>query len=181
LASRITALQEHVIRSGHARGLLDHEVAKAAGVSVATVKRYRRKLGLSANCARNRLGRAGEEYFASLARQAGLHVAWPQVRNAPFDVLVNGWRVDVKTARPDRRGWVRLRLPGVRRSFRGRYAYGKAYARDSDVIACVVVPSSEYALHGVVLLPSCDAKGRWLRPEEFRMPDWSLLRDAAAA
>jgi len=42
--NRITEAQIDAIRLAHSDGLLDNAIAKRAGVSIATVKRYRVKL-----------------------------------------------------------------------------------------------------------------------------------------
>ncbi len=137
----ITDLQVQHIRDAHAHGLLDSNIAQHAGVSMASVKRYRSKLGLETHSATAQRGSYGERLFAGLAQDQGLEVTWRTQENAPHDLTVAGHRVDVKTALQDAGVW-RFRLPEYRSSFLGQYAYSKSYSDDCDVLALVCLFST---------------------------------------
>lgn len=92
----------------HAQGLLNHDLSAHLGISVATVKRWKRRLGLDVT------------HAGSL--------------DAPFDLYISGRRVDVKAATysPAYRGWG-FRLPRERSSFNNTARRtAKEYERDCD-------------------------------------------------
>lgn len=137
----ITKLKLQYILDAHASGLLDPDIAKHAGVSLASVKRYRSKLGLETHCTTAQRGSYGERLFAGLAQNQGLEVTWRTRENAPHDLTVAGRRVDVKTALRDAGVW-RFRLSEYRSSFLGKYTYFKNYQEDCDVLALVCLFST---------------------------------------
>lgn len=123
----------------HAQGQLNHELAAALGVSVATVKRWKRVLSLGANCPDNLLGLEAERFVLTEARARGLTAAHSGPHSHPFDLVISGQRVDVKAASysPAYRGW-RFRLPRWRSSFNSTARRTpKAYERDCEWLALV--------------------------------------------
>ena len=131
-----TALIESITQA-HSRGLCDQDIARYADISISSVKRHRNTLGLETRSITARRGSYGEKLFAGLAEDRGLEVAWRSRENASYDLLVEGQRVDVKTAMREMGGVWRFRLSEVRSSFMGQYQYRKDYARDADVLALV--------------------------------------------
>ena len=135
--NRITPAQVHAIQLAHADGLLDNAIAERAGVSVATVKRYRTKLGLETHCVTTLRGREGERRVAEVARLAGLEVQWRERDGERHDLIIGGLRVDVKAAMQDENDTWRFSLPTIRASYYGRYSYPKDYEQDCEVVALV--------------------------------------------
>jgi hypothetical protein len=125
------------LHDGHHKGMLDHELARHANMSISSVKRYRNKHGLKTNCETTKRGTAGEETVAFLAQERGLTVEWPRSHNGAYDLRINNRRVDCKAAMQEADGQWRFRLSSTRRSFYGKYQYAKDYAADCDVIALV--------------------------------------------
>ena len=129
------------IQLAHAAGLLDDAIAASAGVSLATVKRVRTRLGLKTNSVMAQRGRHGEEVVAQAARARGFKVEWRTHDTEKYDLLVSGLRVDVKTTMQQHDSSWRLRLPKLRNSFGARYQYPKDYAADCEVIVlCGLYP-----------------------------------------
>ncbi|GBF07532.1 hypothetical protein DAERI_150050 [Deinococcus aerius] len=132
----------------HARGLKDHELAALFRVSLSTIKRRREALGLGSNCPRNNVGRLGEQLVARHLTDLGLSVTPTEGHNAPSDLLVNGWRVDVKVghhrANPGTgRDAVEFHVPARRSSDMDKYSYPKNYQRDTDFFALAVLSGQE--------------------------------------
>ncbi|GGS15622.1 hypothetical protein GCM10008961_03830 [Deinococcus knuensis] len=143
------------VRAAHARGLTDAGVAAEVGVSIATVKRVRSRLGLKTKCVTALRGREGEELVAAAAQALGLNVEWRPVEGAPHDLMIEGLRVDAKTTQADVQGRCRFRLGGARQSYYNRYSYAKDYVRDCELLALVCLPSdggppSVYFLNSVL-------------------------------
>jgi len=145
----ITQTQVQLISEAHTVGLLDLAIAEYAGVSLSTVKRVRKKLGLQTNCQTTLRGRLGERIVAERAQQRGLGVEWRQYDNHPYDLIIQGHRVDAKAAMQLSDGTWKFRLHETRRSFHGRYRYHKDYARDCDVVVlvCLSLDGSEPTLY----------------------------------
>ena len=143
----LTAVQEV-----HALGLLDHQIAQHVGVSLNTVKRYRKLLGLVSNCPRNAAGKLAEQLTAAILRSQGLEVTVAPGHNPRFDLLVSGLRVDVKDGRARPKGAVQFDLRTKRPSNRRQYFYTKDYRRDTDFLALAVVVKG--VLTHLYLLPS---------------------------
>lgn len=123
---------------------------------MSTVKRRREKHGLGSNCPNNNKGQLGEQLVAEYFRQQGLEVTLPAKTGGPYDLLVNGLRVDVKVgqARTTEGGLsYQFRLPVTRSSYRASKTYGKNYAVDADLLALAVLKQDE--LVHLYLLP-CD-------------------------
>ncbi|WP_019010312.1 hypothetical protein [Deinococcus aquatilis] len=133
----ITAAQTRAIQAAHADGLLDADIAQRAQVSISTVKRVRRKLGLATHCKTARRGRLGEQQVAASATARGLSVVWRARDDDKYDLWIEGKRVDAKATLQGRNGTWHFRLPVMRSSFLGRYAYEKDYERDCEVVALV--------------------------------------------
>ena len=142
-----------LIQEAHGKGLLDADIAQHAGVSLATVKRGRIQLGLATHYPNALRGRLGEQLVAQAAEQQGLEVQWRPFDNAPYDLGIQGRRVDVKatTLRPD--GSLKFRCPLNRTSFFGQYEYPKNLAKDCDVVALTGLTSDQH-LACLYLLPS---------------------------
>lgn len=134
--------RDEQVRAAHARGLTDAAVAAEVGVSIATVKRIRARLGLKTKCVTALRGREGEEQVAAAAQALGLHVEWRPVEGAPHDLMIEGLRVDAKTTQADERGHCRFRLGGARQSYYNRYSYAKDYVRDCELLALVCLPAA---------------------------------------
>ncbi|GGJ23567.1 hypothetical protein [Deinococcus roseus] len=152
------------ILEGHRLGLLDRELAVYAEVSLATVKRYRSKLGLSANCTRNQLGQTGEAFLKQEAEHRGLH-AEASISGAAFDLRIDGLRVEVKTSETKQGEAFRFRLQEKRVSHYGQYQYTKSYQEDCDVLALVCMDQetgettvyfieSQFAPHDIRIKPN---------------------------
>ena len=130
----ISNVQITQIQLAHAAGLLDGAIAHSAGVSLSTVKRVRKNLGLETNSVTALRGRQGEKVAAQAARTRGLKVEWRTHDTAKHDLVVSGLRVDVKTAMQQPDGTWKYRLPKIRASFGHQYEYPKDYAADCEVI-----------------------------------------------
>jgi hypothetical protein len=110
----ITALQVQQIKDAHTAGMLDPAIAQHAGVSLATVKRYRDRLGLSTHCVTAQRGKLGEQLVAAEAARLGLTVDWHAQESDGHDLLINGQRVDAKAAMQLTDGVWRFRTPRIR-------------------------------------------------------------------
>lgn len=151
----LTSTQKALVQTAHSQGLLDREIASRSGVSLSSVKRIRKDLALPTNCPINRRGRKGEQLVADAARRRGLTVEWRELDGEKFDLIIQGLRVDVKTAAPSPDGRWRFRLPDTRPSFYGQYSYGKDYAADTDLIILAALDTTETTAEFYVL-PSRD-------------------------
>lgn len=148
------------LTAAHARGLKDHELAALFRVSLSTIKRRREALDLGSNCPGNNIGKLGEQLVARHLSDLGLSVTPTEGHNAPFDLWVNGWRVDVKVGRHranpgSGRDAVEFHVPSRRSSNMHEYSYPKDYQRDTDFFALVVLSGQE--LIHLYLLPA----SRW--------------------
>lgn len=174
----ITQHQQQLIVQAHAEGHLDPAVARIAGVSIATVKRYRNKFKLKTTCETALRGEQGEELTFHEAVRRGMKAEWREGHNDKYDLYVNDERVDAKASMQCADGSWRFRLPAERTSFFGQYAYAKHYAQDCEVVALVALypdgREPDFYLLGSKTLPS-DVR---IRPggvyDAFRN-DWSLL------
>ena len=139
----ISSTQITQIQLAHAAGQLDAAIAASAGVSLATVKRVRTKLGLETHCVTAQRGRHGEEVVAQAAQTRGLKVEWRAHDTEKYDLLVSSLRVDVKTAMQQVDSTWKFRLPRMRASFGAQYWYPKDYAADCEVIVlCCLYPDA---------------------------------------
>lgn len=160
----ISAQQVQLIQAAHAGGLLDRQIAEAAGVSVATVKRVRVRLGLMTNCVTAQRGREGEEFVAALAAARGLDVVWRQENGEGHDLVIAGRRVDVKTAMQMQDGSWRFRLGSIRQSYFNTHQYEKDYAKDCDVLVVVCQEKDGRHTHVFFLESACAVASVRLRP-----------------
>lgn len=135
----ITTTQVQRIRDAHAAGKLDPAIAQAAGVSIATVKRYRDRLGLETNSEATRRGKLGERLVAQEAISRGFEIEWREHENDVYDLYINDQRVDAKASMQLTDGSWRFRLSHWRSSFFGQYRYYKDYAADCEVVALVAL------------------------------------------
>lgn len=124
----------------NALGARDNRIAKEVGVSLSTVKRYRKAQALTQNCPSNALGAKGEAIVADAARARNFKVELRKRNSEAYDFKINGFLVDVKTARENVNGTYRFRLAATRRSYYGKYKYAKDYSSDCDMVALVCVP-----------------------------------------
>lgn len=139
---------EAKLRSLHTLGLKDAQLAQALGVSHASLKRYKRTLGLGSNCVHNNRGKLGEQAVESLLRAQGYSVA-PAPSGHPYDLLVSGTvRVEVKTSMVTEGEW-RFKLPENRKSLYGKYRYRKHYREDSDLTVLVGLGKDNSATYWV--------------------------------
>ncbi|MBI0445362.1 hypothetical protein [Deinococcus sp. DB0503] len=136
------------LAAAHACGLKDSELAELFGASRSTIKRRRETLGLPGNCPRNTTGKLGEQLVAAYLTGQGFKVTPIGGHNPPSDLLVNGWRVDVKASRDVetlRSGLtsVQFRLPSLRSSNMSEYRHRKDYQRDTDFFALAALAGQE--------------------------------------
>ena len=110
----ITPDQQLIIVQAHGEGHLDPAIAHLAGVSIATVKRYRTKLGLETNCVTAKRGKLGEQLTFDEAERRGLKAEWRVKHNGEFDLYVSDQRVDAKASMQLADGSWRFRLPETR-------------------------------------------------------------------
>jgi len=125
--------------AAHAQGLRDRELAARFRVGLETVRRRRAQLGLGSNCPNNNKGRHAEALVTALLTAQGAEVQ-PQAYHAHHDLLVNGWRVDVKAGRTRVHRKVtslEFRLPERRNSNLNTASYPKDYQQDTDFFALV--------------------------------------------
>ncbi|WP_135228709.1 hypothetical protein [Deinococcus fonticola] len=143
--------QKHVdptaFMAAHAAGLKDAELAAMFSISRATVKRRRKEFRLGSNCLSNNKGALGEQLVAEFMRREGLNVT-ETASKAPYDLLVNGLRVDVKVGlrRPSAHIAVpsyQFRLPPLRTSYQASKVYSKDYQRDTDYLALAVIENDQ--------------------------------------
>lgn len=180
---QITHQQQAAIRAAHTLGLTDAEAAAHAGVSVSTVKRHRGKMGLQTKSRAVQLGKKGESLLTQMAQARGLTTQPRLLENDPYDLIIEGQLVDVKTTEISSDGSWKFHLPRQRTSFYGQYTYPKNYSADCDVIALVCLKALEDP--DVYFLPSGDVPtlveirsgGRFASKRN----DWSLLLPASAA
>ncbi|MVN85315.1 hypothetical protein GO986_00830 [Deinococcus sp. HMF7620] len=140
------------LAAAHARGLKDNELAQHFGLSLSSIKRRKKALNLGSNHQPNSTGTLGERLVAEHLVTLGLtvHVMPP---GSPYDLLVNGWRVDVKTSATSRHGegrHFRYVLPEVRPSFHGQHLYAKDYAADANFLLLVVLQNERLSAAYVV-------------------------------
>lgn len=175
---RISNEQIHLIRQAYALGFLDNGIAVYAGVSVATVKRYRGQMGLKTNCKTALRGELGERLVAEEAGRRGHRVEWRRKASEKFDLYVNDLRVEVKTALQSEDSSWRFRLPTKRSSYFGQYEYSKDYGGDCEVIALVALypdgRTPDYYLFPSKTV-SQDVRIRLPSIYDASKNDWSLL------
>lgn len=114
---------------GIGEGGLANKVARTGGFAV-----WARRLGLRLKGTETHRGQAWEAREARALRELGASVEW-QSTKAPFDLLVNGLRVDVKSAQ-----WTEYR-PGDR-VVRGYVFAGLRGGKGCDVFDLVCVAGS---------------------------------------
>ena len=135
----ITALQVQQIKAAHTAGMLDPAIAQHAGVSLATVKRYRDRLGLSTHCITAQRGRLGEQLVAAEAARMGFSVDWHDNQHDGHD------RRSAAAALTSRPPWNSRTAPGAsdcRASgavFSVSSLIRKNYAEDCEVIGLVAL------------------------------------------
>lgn len=173
----ISAEQVHLIEEAYRAGKLDPGIAQSAGVSLATAKRYRQKLGLKTNSVTALRGEEGEQLVAAAASDRGLSVVPRTVNNDRSDFVIQGQRVDVKATIQLADGSWRFRLPRERRSFYGGYTYPKDYAADCELVILVALRSPGQP--DFYLLPThdlpLDLRIRAGGPYDAIRNDWGLL------
>ncbi|NTY00450.1 hypothetical protein [Deinococcus sp. JMULE3] len=174
----ITKHQQQLIVEAHQAGHLDPEIARLAGVSLATVKRYRARLGLKTHCVTALRGEEGEARTFAEAQRLGFRVEWRPGHNDKYDLYVGGERVDAKAGMQGADGSWRFRLAARRSSFYGRYSYAKNYVQDCEAVVLVALYPDGRQPDFYVLssrsLPS-DIRIRRGGPYEPFRDDWSLL------
>ncbi|WP_152550588.1 hypothetical protein [Deinococcus sp. RL] len=135
----ISALQLALVTEAHSLGYSDAAIARHAQISLSSVKRCRVRLGLPTTSVTQQRGKLGERLVAQLAASRGLRVVWSPRHDARHDLVIQGARVDVKTALRRTDGTWRFRLPATRPSFRSQYQYRKDYAADSELLALLAL------------------------------------------
>lgn len=152
-------IDEPAFIAAHALGYKDAELAALFSISLATVKRRRQRLGLGSNCPHNNRGKLAERLTEQHFSAAGLEVTPATHHQAPFDLLVNGWRVDVKLGycRSSRSGTAaayEFRLEASRSSHFMTHKYSKDYQRDTDFLALVILNEQQSGVKCLYLLPA---------------------------
>ncbi|WP_152550682.1 hypothetical protein [Deinococcus sp. RL] len=140
------------LAAAHARGHTDLELAELFGASLSTIKRRKEALHLGSNHVPNTTGVLGERLAAEHLAELGMAVH-PMPPGSPYDLLVNGWRVDVKTSATPRKGGgrrYRYVLPEVRPSLYGQRRYAKDYEADADYLLLVVLRDGQLSTAYVV-------------------------------
>lgn len=127
------------IEEAHSFGWLDPDIACHAGVSLSTVKRAQTELGSETHSVTVQRGKLGEKLFAQAAKERDLQVQWRERENGPYDLMIAGQRVDVKTTMQRSDDSCYFRLSNQRTSYFSRYQYPKNYQRDCKVIALVAL------------------------------------------
>lgn len=139
--------------AAHATGLKDHELAAHFGVGLETVRRRRKVLELGSNCPNNNKGKQAEALVTEHLTALG-HTVTPQDYHAHHDLLVNGWRVDVKAGRVrvhKHMTALEFRLPVRRKSNHNTAIYEKNYQQDTDFFALVTFQDQK--LTNVYIVP----------------------------
>lgn len=147
-SSRIV-IDPEALRLVHALGLTDRRMAEHFGVSLSTLKRHKRRQALGSTHRATQTGRLGERLSAEHLQALGMTVE-PMPQGAPYDLLVNGWRVDVKTSSVPTNGRYRYHLAEERPSFHGQYRYAKDYDADTDFLLLAVVKDMQLSAAYVV-------------------------------
>lgn len=164
--------------AAHMAGLKDHVLAQHFAVSVSTIKRWRKRLALPGNDFRNNQGKLGERLVAEEFTRQGFSVRHLPVGH-PFDLLVGGRRVEVKTSATPHGSQYRFRLNEHRSSNHARYRYGKTYQRDSDFIVLAILEGT--ALKRLYVLPTALWKPSIvIRPDSPFCP-YAAYQDAVEA
>lgn len=167
------------IEALYAQGLNDTEIASRLGCSPRTVANYRREKGLPSNAHHMQTARYGERLVVEQGQASG----WPTShmaelhRDHPFDVLINGWRAEVKTVHDSED-------PGVFKFFlspnrRGIYAdpsQFKDYAQDCDFVVLVCKPRTGQEPQVFVMTPA--ETGEYVRINLNQPHDYEQYRDA---
>lgn len=138
-------------RAAHAAGAKNTELAQQFGISPATVKRHKQKLGLGSNCPHNNRGKLGEQLVAEYLTEQGVEVVFAEP-GAPADLHVGNFRVEVKVMTSRAGGSAQVKLPALRGSNHNGYWYPKDYQRDADILALAVLAGER--LSHLYLLPS---------------------------
>lgn len=135
----------------HALGFNNQDIATLLDLSISTVKRYKRALGLSSNDLRNNLGKLGEQLVAHVLTQHGFTVQ-RMPEGHPYDLQTEAWRLEVKTSATAVKGSYRFRLNTRRSSNHAQYRYAKDFQRDSDFLLLAIV--RETALEHLYCIPT---------------------------
>ena len=133
----ISNQQLEQLKYGHQHGMLDHQLAAHANMSISSVKRNRKLLGLETNSVTAKLGSSGEQIIAFLATERELKVELRPTNGEVYDLKINGLRVDCKSTIQQPDGTWRFRLSSSRSSFYGAYTYQKDYVKDCEVLALI--------------------------------------------
>ncbi|UBV43253.1 hypothetical protein LAJ19_03280 [Deinococcus taeanensis] len=178
-SNRLLPKQEEHIRALNRQGLTDGEIAFALAVSSKTVAKYRKALGLPVNAHNIQTALAGEQFVVEQCQTLGLDVTHMSAlhQNHPFDVLVNGWRVEVKTVHD-------TSAPGIFKFFlsmtrKGRVASPtqvKNYELDCDFVALVCKPKSGEVPSVFILTPQ--EAGEYIRIDLCDVGMWDQYREA---
>lgn len=173
--------QESLFRQQHAQGALNRQLAQQFGMSEATVKRWKKTLGLGSNCPRNNLGQRGVDLFIQEAQAHGLQAVDVSAHRNPFDVQVGAVRVEVKTARLSNDSW-RYRLPNMRNSFHNTARRTKKdYVQDCDLMALIALDRDDQLAFVHLRQPDRE-KNVVIRAEGFTgRNNWELLTELLIA
>lgn len=150
------------LSAAHAQGHTNQAIANHLGLSLSTVKRYKQRLGLGSNDARNTLGRQGEHLVAEVLTGLGLKVHVTPSGH-PYDIQADGWRLEVKTSSTLVSGQYRFRLNSRRSSNHARYRYTKNYLFDSDFLLLAIV-EDEVLQHLYCLPTAFGTPNLWVQP-----------------
>ncbi|MFC3833949.1 MULTISPECIES: hypothetical protein [Deinococcus] len=133
-----TATRDARIRHYHSQGCNDVQIAGKLCVSARTVANFRRAQNLPVNAPNVVLGREGEQLVTQLAQSMGFTADRPAEWLSPFDVRINGHRVEVKTGRDtEDPGVFKFSTSATRKGRFTNPTQRKNYAKDADFMAFV--------------------------------------------
>lgn len=135
----ITPEQAKLISSAHAQGMLNPGIAALAGVSISTVKRYRKQWGLGSNVVPSELSQLGKTFIAAQASLRGMDVTYPP-DGGPAHLLINGQGVDVRTVRRGAGGRFQFWLTRSDRPSTVTFNYNAYHQRETAFVIFVCWP-----------------------------------------
>lgn len=133
------------------------------------------KLGLAQKGTETHFGQRWERHAATFYREHGAEVERMSTRH-PFDMRVNGHRVDVKAARRTDGGYV---FAGLKRGACCDFFHLVCVGEDDEETAFFVVPASDARVHTLSLMPSTlEGRGKYAKYRHAHEP---LLNTTAKA
>lgn len=134
------------------------------------------KLGLAQKGTETHFGQRWERVVVAFYAAHGAEVERMSTRH-PFDVLVNGHRVDVKAARPSAGGG--FVFAGMKRGEHCDFFHAVCVRNDNTALAHFVIPAEEARIHTLTLSPlTLAGEGKYAR---FRDAFGPLLGERSKA